>query len=509
MKNFTTDHVGDVYIIGAGVIGCSIARELSRYQLDVTVFEKENDVSMGASKANSGIVHGGYDAKHGTKKAYFSRKGNRMFHQLNSELNFGYLECGSLVIAFNEDELEILHKLRENGIKNGVNDLEIIEKDRILELEPHINEEVRYALYCKSAGITSPYEMTIALAENALLNGVKFNINSEVISISKGLVSSFIDTDTTGIERDEEVFKVVSRNDGLESVQYCRYIVNAAGVYSDKIPQMLGMNEFSIHPRKGEYILMNKNQGHLVNGVIFQTPSAKGKGILVTRTYHGNLMLGPNASEVQDRNAVGTGIEALSYIVKTAKKSVKDFDTKFTLTSFAGLRASSSIKDFIIEESRVKRFINVAGIESPGLTSSPAIAEYVVDLLAQSGVELMCDDQFNPYREPIIQVKDEAFDGSIDHENPDKNIICRCEKVTESEIVDALNRGLRIDHIDGVKRRTRGTMGPCQGNFCTPRITKIIARELKIKESEVTIRGKGSLSLPKRENRTFWKKLEE
>lgn len=479
----------DVAIVGAGVVGCAIARELSRYKLDVLVLEKENDVSNGASKANSGIVHGGYDAKHGSMKGYFSRKGNRMFGKLNEELNFGYLECGSMVIGFSEEDKEVLLKLKENGEKNGVDDLRIIEREEVLEREPHLNPEVKYALFCPTAGITSPYEMTIALAENAIQNGVLFWLNSEVRDIKKT----------------DEGFEVIAGDETFEA----DYVVNAAGLYSDMIPKMLGMDEFSINPRKGEYILMNKNQGHLAKGVIFQTPSPKGKGILVTRTYHGNLMLGPNAQEVQDREAVGTGLDALEYIVNTARKSVEDFNLKFTLTSFAGLRASSNIKDFIIEESSVKGFFNVAGIESPGLTSSPAIAVYVAELLSTSGLELVLDPDFNPVREAIIKPKGDDFDGQVDHEDPDKNIICRCEKVTESEIVDALNRGLRIDHVDGIKRRTRCTMGPCQGNFCTPRVTKLIARELKIKEAEVTTRGHGSLELPPRENRAFWRKLEK
>jgi len=487
-KSGVFQDVYDIIIIGAGVIGCAIAREMSKYHGDILILEKESDVSNGASKANSGIVHGGYDAKHGTLKAYFSRRGNRMFEQLNNELNFGYLECGSMVLGFNEEDLIALKKLVENGIKNGVDDLRIIEKDEILEMEPHVNPEVKYALYCKSAGITSPYELTIALAENAIVNGVTIELNNEVKSISKNKNSFIV---TTGKK---------SYN-GL-------YIINAAGLYSDTIPRMLGMNDFNIHPRKGEYILMNKNQGYLANGVLFQTPSESGKGILVTRTYHGNLMLGPNAQEIQDKDEVGTSLEALEYIVKTARKTVKDFDVKYTLTSFAGLRASSSAKDFIIEESEVKGFINVAGIESPGITSSPAIAVYVCKLLEKSGFVLKKNESFNPDRKAIIRLKDDSFDGKVDHEDPNKNIICRCESVTESEIVDALNRGIVINHIDGIKRRTRCTMGPCQGHFCTSRVTRVIARELGIKESEVTMRGKGSLPLPPRENRMFWKKLE-
>jgi glycerol-3-phosphate dehydrogenase len=478
----------DVIIIGAGVIGCSIARELSRYKGRILLIEKENDVSNGSSKANSGIVHGGYDAKHGSLKGTFSRKGNRMFEQLNRELNFGYLECGSMVLGYSEEDLDVLKGLMENGIKNGVDDLRIIEHDEILEREPYVNPDVKYALFCPTAGVTSPYEYTIALAENAIQNGVTLKLNHEVM----------------GLEKNDQGFKV-----GTSAGDYHgRYVINAAGLTSDLIPQMLGLNEFSIHPRRGEYLLLNKNQGHFANGVLFQTPSDKGKGILVTRTYHGNLMLGPNAQEVDDVEAVGTSLDALVYIVNTARQSVKDFDVKYTLTSFAGLRASSSRHDFIIEESTIKGFINVAGIESPGITSSPAIAVYVTEILEKSGYLLEENEAFDPKRKAIIVSKDDSFQGKIDDPDPKKNIICRCELVTEAEIVDSLHRGITIDHIDGVKRRTRCTMGKCQGLFCTPRVKKIIAREMDIEESEVTARGKGSLSLPERENRMFWKKIE-
>ena len=478
----------DVIIIGAGVIGCSIARELSRYKGRILLIEKENDVSNGASKANSGIVHGGYDAKHGSLKGYFSRKGNRMFAQLDQELNFGYLECGSMVLAYSEEDLDVLKGLLENGIKNGLEDLRIIEHDEILEREPYVNPDVQYALFCPTAGVTSPYEYTIALAENAVHNGVSLKLNHEVSSIDKN----------------DDGFKVATSED----VYYGRYVINAAGLYSDTIPRMLGLDEFSIHPRRGEYLLLNKNQGHLANGVLFQTPSEKGKGILVTRTYHGNLMLGPNAQEVDDIEAVGTSLDALVYIVNTARQSVKDFDVKYTLTSFAGLRASSSRHDFIVEESKIKGFINVAGIESPGITSSPAIAVYVKEIFEKSGYELENNEAFDGNRKAIIVAKDDSFQGKIDDPDPKKNIICKCELVTEAEIVDSLHRGIKIDHIDGVKRRTRCTMGRCQGMFCTPKVTKIIAREMNMEESEVTERGNGSLSLPERENRMFWKKIE-
>ena len=473
----------DVIIIGAGVIGCAIARELSRYQLDVAVLEKENDVSCGASKANSGIVHGGYDAKAGTNKGYFSRRGNRMYKELDKELHFGYLECGSLVLAYDDGDYKKLLELKENGEKNGVDDLQLLEREEIVAMEPHVSSEVNYALYCPSAGVTSPYELTIALCDNAIQNGVDVFLNTEVQAIQKN-------------EDSDDNFSVSTKKD----IYQARYVINAAGVFSDQIAKMVGINEFSIIPRKGEYILLDKKQGHLANHVLFQTPSKKGKGILVTRTYHGNLMLGPNAQEVDTLNEIGTNEQVLTYIVETAKKSIPDFDMRFMLTSFAGLRATSSVHDFIVGKSQVKNFLQAAGIESPGLTSAPAIAKFIVKELSESGLDLEVDLTFNPNRPPIIQKE---------KKQEKEEIICLCEQVSKNEIVDALSRGLYIDHIDGIKRRTRATMGSCQGHRCREKVASIIANYHGMDKKEVTIRGKGSFELPPREDRLFWKKLNE
>ncbi|MCH3963948.1 MAG: FAD-dependent oxidoreductase [Clostridium sp.] len=471
----------DIVIIGAGAVGCAIARELSKYKLKICILEKNDDVSCGASKANSGIVHGGYSDEPGTLKAKLCIRGNRMYESLNRELNFGYRETGSLVLAFNDEEKKHIEKLYDNGIKNGVDGMEIIDGKKVLEMEPHVNKRVKWALYCKNAGVCSPYEMTIALAENAVENGVDLKLGHEVTSIVKK----------------NGTFQVSSGGEKVES----RYIINAAGAYSDRISDMVGLDYFTIVPRKGEYIIFNKDQSYLVNSVIFQVPTEKGKGILVTTTYHGNLMIGPNAQEVSDRGDVSTDEEILKYIVETAKKSVSGFNMKKAITSFAGIRPTSSTKDFIIEETEVRGFINVAGIDSPGITSSPAIALKVVDVLYKAGLKLDRDEKFNPFRKPIIVKKDGNFRGDIDSEDPEKHIICRCEKVTESEIVDALHRTVKTDSIDGIKRRTRAGMGMCQGMFCGPRVRKIIARELKIPEEQVKKRGPGSSILPKRASR--------
>lgn len=474
----------DIMIIGGGVIGTMIARDLSRYNLKVLLLEKDSDVSAGASKANSGIVHGGYDAKHGTMKSKFSRAGNRMFAQLDKELHFGYTECGSLTLAYTEADMATLKKLKVNGEKNGVDDLALIDQGQVRSLEPHISERVIGALYCPTVGITSPYELVYALAENAVANGVDLALNQEVIAIEAG-----------------ESFLVTTHNKTYES----KYVINAAGAYADQVAAMVGLSDFSIIPRRGEYILLNKDQGHLANTVLFQCPTEKGKGILVTRTYHGNLMLGPNAQEVSDPSQVGTNKEVLDYIVETARKSIPNFDIRKTLTSFSGIRATSDRHDFIIEASSVKGFINVAGIESPGLTSSPAISKYVLSILADMSLPMREKSDFNPNRPPIIQRKDGSFDGVIDGETPENNIICRCEQVTEAEIIDAMSRGIDIRSIDSIKRRTRAGMGPCQGNFCGRRVAELIAKTKKIPVDSVKKRGEGSSILPPREDRTFWR----
>ncbi|KAJ50527.1 glycerol-3-phosphate dehydrogenase [Clostridium tetanomorphum] len=478
----------DIIIIGAGVVGANVARELSKYKLNICILEKQDDVSCGASKANSGIVHGGYDDKPGTLKAKLCIQGNKMYEQLERELNFGYRKTGSLVIAFSDEEKRGLVELYEQGVENGIKDLEIIDGDKVRELEPYISNEVKWALYCKHSGVCSPYEFCIALVENAIQNGVELKLNNEVKSV----------------EKKQGYFEVITSKEKLKG----RYVINAAGVYSDKISQMVGVENFYIIPRRGEYILFNKDQSYLINRVIFQVPTQKGKGILVTTTYHGNLMIGPDAQQVADREDVSTNEENLKYIMKTAKKSISGFDMKKAITSFAGIRPTSSKKDFIIEETEVKGFINVAGIDSPGLTSSPAIAKIVISILRTSGLELKKKENFISYRKPIIVKKDENFKGDINSEDSNKHIICRCEMITEVEIVDALRREIKIKSIDGIKRRTRAGQGMCQGNFCGKRIKKLIAEVLDIEEDEVVEKGLGSSDIHKRMKRMDIMKLE-
>ncbi|WP_313119900.1 NAD(P)/FAD-dependent oxidoreductase [Proteiniclasticum ruminis] len=451
----------DVIIIGAGIVGTTIARELSKSKAKVLILEKGIDVSMGATKANSAIVHGGFAEKHEALKGRLCYKGRVQFKKLDEELNFGFRETGSLVISM-EDDKEPLEKLMANGIKNGLDDLEIIGPDRIRELEPELTHDVKWALYCKGAGICSPYEMAIAMAENAIRNGVTLKLEHQV----------------TGIEKDGDVFRVSTDKEEFQG----KFVVNAAGVYADEISKMVGVNNFEILPRSGEYILFTRGTGDPINTVIFQLPTKYGKGVLVASTYYGNLLIGPDASDEGGKDDTSTHIERVAKIYQQTKALYGKINSKQFIRSFTGIRARSSTDDFIIEETEVKGFINVAGIQSPGLTSSPAIAEMVIGILKDAGLEWEDNNEFDPYRKPIVTKKPlqplkdikqfiELPLGSKDR------IVCRCEQVREDEIVDALHRGIRIKTVDGVKRRTRAGMGWCQGEFCKPRVIEIMERE--------------------------------
>ncbi len=451
----------DVLVIGAGVIGTAIARRLSRYQLKIAIVEKENDVSMGASKANSAIVHGGYAEANEKLKGRVCYQGRRQYAQYEEELHFGFRETGSLVITMNEEDLPALEAIKANGEKNGLPDLEILNHDQILSIEPNINPEVKYALYCKGAGVCSPYEMAIALAENAVKNGAELFLNSEVL----------------GIEKLDEGFRV--KTSGLDFTT--RYIVNAAGLYSDKIDQMVNEPTFTIYPRSGEYILFGRGTGEVLNTVVFSMPTKMGKGILVTSTYHDNLLMGPDAiNENTEDVTKGTNVERLYDIYKQGLSSYANVDPTKFIRSFCGLRSVSSTDDFVIGPTATKGFINVAGIQSPGLTSAPGIADLVTEILEEEGLALVPDETYDPYREAIIERKEELLPADYIHrhldlpyDNPDK-VICRCEQVMAGTVKDSLERGIKVTTVDGVKRRTRAGMGYCQGAFCRNRVRKMI-----------------------------------
>ena len=482
----------DVCIIGGGVVGCAIARALAHYNLRIALCEKSIDVGNGATKANSAIVHGGYTAKHGTLKGEMSIRGNRMYDRLNEELNFGLKRCGSLVLAFSEEERAQLDALKTNGELNGVRGLRIVERDELEQIEPNAGPEAIAALYCPETAITSPYEMCIALAENAVKNGVELLLESEVIGIEK--------------RNGSFALKVAGPHSGENPQNFnltAEFVVNAAGVYSDRIAAMIGDTSFKIHPRRGQYLLLRRGDGDMAKHVVFQTPSEKGKGILVSPTYWGNLLIGPNSEEIPDREDVGTNRDILNYIVDTARWSIPDFKLSHIIRSFSGIRATSDSKEFIIREAPIGGFIHAAGIDSPGLTSSPAIALRVTELLEGAGLSLKENPTFAPHRPPInsptpLQPIKEIQPLIELPEGDPERVVCRCEQVREKTIVDALNRGIPVTSLDAVKRRTRAGMGPCQGTFCGPRVRRLIAREEGLPEDAITPRGNGSGLLPER-----------
>ena len=483
----SSDFPYDVCIIGAGVVGLNIAREMSRYALRICVIEKEEDVGRGCTKANSGIVHGGYSDEPGTLKAELCVAGNHLYEQLESELHFGYRQTGSLVLAFSDEELPTLQKLLEYGRQNGVAGLRIIDQKELLNREPHLNSDAIAALLCEEASVTSPYEFAIALAENAIANGVELRLQESVLAITPN----------------DDSFRLQTSKGELTA----RFVINCAGVFSDRIAAMVGMEDYKITPRRGQYVLLDKDQNHLVNSVIFQVPTLLGKGILVTTTYHGNLMIGPNAEDLDDRTDVGTDAETLAQIVLQARHSVPGFDMRKSLTSFAGNRPVSNQKDWVIEESHVKNFINLIGIDSPGLTASPAIARKVSGILQNCGLHLEPTQTFQPQRPPIIRKKTADFAGVVTSADPSLHLICRCEHVTEAEILDCMNRGIPVRSLDAVKFRTRAGMGRCQGAFCGPRVRELLAREWKLPPEEICGKGECSSMLAQRVRRSDLFKL--
>lgn len=454
----------DIIIIGGGIIGCAIARELSRYQLSIAVLEKCADVCEGTSKANSGIVHGGFDAEPGTLKARMNVRGNELIRQLAPQLQFHFRQIGSLVAAFSREETAVLETLYQRGIQNGVPSLELWDAAKVRAEEPNIAPDVCAALYCGTAGVVCPFNMTYAFIENAMENGTELFTNAEV----------------TTIEKTADGFSVCTERQQFTG----HYVINAAGVYADTVAAMIGDADYRILPRKGEYRVLDKTCGSLVSHVIFQAPTAMGKGILVAPTYDGNILAGPTASSVDNREDITTTQEGLDRIDCFAKKSVPSIDFRKTIRTFSGVRAHPDTDDFMIYPSKqAKGFIHAGGIESPGLTSAPAIAEYVAVLLQQEGCSLVPKSQYKEDRTAIPQFaklspKEQA---ALIAENPlYGHIICRCETITEAEIVACIRRPAGARTVDGVKRRVRPGTGRCQGGFCTPRVLEILSRELNL-----------------------------
>jgi len=474
----------DVAVIGAGITGTAIARELSKYKLKTVLIDKEVDIAFGgATKANTGIIHAGYDDPPGSNRAKYCPKGNSLWPKLAKELEIPFKQTGSFVIAFNEEDVKELENLLERGRKNGVPRLEIIhDKKRLAQMEPHLSPRAVAALWAPTAGIISPYEAAIALAENARENGVEILLETRVekVKVENGEVK--------GVETSRGFIPA-------------KVVVNAAGLYADEISRTAGVDYFTIHPRKGEYHIYDKRLGHLARRPLFPTPTPISKGIVVTPTVEGNLLIGPNARDISDKEDTSTTREGLDEVMRGAAKLIPGIEKyrRLIIRNFAGLRAEPSTRDFIVEAYDDPRgFINVAGIRSPGLTSAPAIAQAVAEMIAEKELlKLQKKEKFNPYRKAIPRVAEmpPSEANKLIKEKPEYgHIICRCEHVSEGEVIEAIRRGATT--LDGVKLRTRAGMGRCQGGFCTYYVLKILARELDIPEEKVTKRGKGSELFP-------------
>lgn len=459
----------DVAIIGAGISGCSLFYELARYRLRVILLEKENDVSLGTTKANSAIVHAGYDPPEGTVMARTNVAGNAIIKELCKQLDVPYKQIGSLVIAFTEEQMDTVRKLHSRGVKNGVPGLRVLSKEETRNMEPSLSGQVVGALYAPSAGIVSPWELTLALAQNAVQNGAELALRHEVREITKTQDGFLIEAG--------------------ERMVHARFVVNAAGVAADRVAHLAGDDTFAILPSRGEYYLLDKSQGSLVNHVVFQCPSKEGKGVLVAPTVHGNLVVGPNAAQ-SGASEVATTAQGLEFVRNMAQRSVPSINFRESIRTFAGIRAISDDSDFIIRESSVQKgLFHMAGIKSPGLTAAPAFAREMVELLRQAGLlltpkkDIITTRRVSRFREMNEEQRAKAV-----RENPMfGRVICRCETVTEAEIVQALHMPIPPVSLDGVKRRCSCGMGRCQGGFCGPRVQEIIARELGIAVTDVPL----------------------
>ena len=465
----------NIIIIGSGVIGCAVARELSKYNAKILVIEKNEDVCSGTSKANSGIVHSGYDAHNGTLKAKFNIEGNRMMDKVCEELDVPFSRIGSLTVCTDKSRMSDLEALKERGERNGVEGLQILSRDELLAVEPHIGGDVVAALYAPTAGVICPFKLTIAYAENAAVNGVEF----------------LFDTAVKKVYSDGDIWHVVTDKDEYTATA----VVNAAGVYADVFHNMVSADKINITARRGDYILLDRTAQGYVNHTIFQLPTKLGKGVLVTPTVHGNTIVGPTAVDVEDKEDTATTAEGVESVIERSSLSVDALPTRQVITSFAGLRAHEDGGDFILgEPGDAEGFFDCAGIESPGLSAAPAIGVYIAGLIQQK-YHLTGKEDFIAERRDILDPKKltiEERNELIKREPAYGTIVCRCESVTEGEILDAIRRPVGARSLDGVKRRTRAGMGRCQAGFCSPKVMEILRRELDIDLTEVTKCGGSS-----------------
>lgn len=463
----------DIVIAGAGVIGSAVARELSRFEGSIAVLEKNADVCEGTSKANSAIIHAGFDAEPGTWKAKMNVRGNEKMDKLAEELDIPFQRCGAFVVCLHEEELPKLKELYERGLANGVPGLKLLNREEALALEPNLSDAVCGALLAETSGIVCPFELTLGLAENAAMNGAQF----------------YFETQITGLERREDGWLVKTSGEDF----LAKAVVNAAGVHSDELHNLVCENKLHVASRKGEYCLLDKTAGQHVSHTIFQLPGKYGKGVLVSPTVHGNLLLGPTAADIEDREETKTTAEGLGEVLEKSALGVRNIPTRQVITSFTGLRAHEAGDDFVLGET-AEGFFDAAGIESPGLSSASAIGEYLTALIAEK-LQLARKENFQPIRRGVPRLHDmpaEQRKAYIEKNPAYGNIICRCEQVSEGEILDAIHGVLGAKTLDGVKRRTRAGMGRCQSGFCSPRVMELLARELSLDLREIRKNEKGS-----------------
>ena len=466
------DNSFDVIIIGAGVTGCAIARELSRFDCSVLVIEKDEDVCCGTSKANSGIVHAGYDAKPGTLKAKMNIRGNEMMTSLCEDLDIPFKRIGSLVVCTDAAQRSGIDDLYARGITNEVPDMRILEADELREIEPNISDDAVCALYAPTAGVICPFRLNIALAECAAQNGVEFKFDTKVTNVIR-------DGDGWAVEASDITYNA-------------RAVINAAGCHADDIHNLVSDKKLHITPRRGDYMLLDRSLEGFVKHVIFPQPTKMGKGILVTPTVHGNTIVGPTAVDVESKDEAPVTAEGLVKVQEGSAKNVKGLPLKQVITGFSGLRAHEDGGEFILEEAEgCPGFFDCVGIESPGLTACPAIGEYMASLLSEK-LSLKQKDTWNGICKDVVkpfELPSEEREKLIRNNPEYGRIICRCETITEGEIIDAIRRPLGAKSLDGVKRRTRAGMGRCQGGFCSPRVMDILSRELGVPLDSITKSG--------------------
>lgn len=446
----------DVAIIGSGITGSACAYFLSKYRLKIAVIEKNNDVCCGTTKANSAIIHAGYDPHPETLMAKLNVKGSAMAKEICAKLDVPYNQIGSLVVAFSEEEIKTVEELFERGNANGVPDLKILNKEELKEAEPMISDEALCALYAPSAAIVNPWEYGLAMAETAVRNGAEILLESEVTSIKK----------------ENGVFKITAGEKEIEA----KYVINAAGVNCDDVHNMIAPPKFKVIPSAGEYYLLDKSEGKRARHVIFQCPNKDGKGVLVSPTVHGNLIVGPNA-DARDKDDTSTKTRCLDFVREKAVKSVPSINFRENIRNFTGVRAATDIDDFIIEFA-CEGFLDLAGIKSPGLSAAPAIAELAVKMLGESGLALEEKESFTDERTHLRfkHLSDEEKNNAVKKNSAYGRVICRCETITEGEIIDALNSPIPPVSLDGIKRRAGTGMGRCQGGFCGPKVLEIMAK---------------------------------